>query len=156
MLVEYNWRNIDGRIGKRSLIHLNHVRVSIEITGKDLYSIINLKKFFFLNLGNSLWTWPKASSWTSQKSSGHVSIHLIELKCISVSWNNILFNCFSFLIIRPLASKLQVMVGDVLKTDLPFFDACVANLPYQVCFQNVGNIIYTKLFSGVSFPELTS
>ncbi|ELK17706.1 Putative dimethyladenosine transferase [Pteropus alecto] len=32
----------------------------------------------------------------------------------------------------PLASKLQVMVGDVLKTDLPFFDACVANLPYQV------------------------
>lgn len=46
-----------------------------------------------------------------------------------------------FLIIRPLASKLQVMVGDVLKTDLPFFDACVANLPYQVCFQFVGNII---------------
>lgn len=38
----------------------------------------------------------------------------------------------SFFIIRPLASKLQVMVGDVLKTDLPFFDACVANLPYQV------------------------
>ena len=33
---------------------------------------------------------------------------------------------------RPLASKLQVIVGDVLKTDLPFFDVCVANLPYQV------------------------
>uniref|UniRef100_A0A8C5V4Y1 rRNA adenine N(6)-methyltransferase n=1 Tax=Microcebus murinus TaxID=30608 RepID=A0A8C5V4Y1_MICMU len=32
----------------------------------------------------------------------------------------------------PLASKLQVMVGDVLKTELPFFDACVANLPYQL------------------------
>ncbi|XP_048457229.1 probable dimethyladenosine transferase isoform X2 [Rhincodon typus] len=32
----------------------------------------------------------------------------------------------------PTASKLQIMVGDVLKTDLPFFDACVANLPYQV------------------------
>ncbi|XP_008053328.1 probable dimethyladenosine transferase isoform X2 [Carlito syrichta] len=32
----------------------------------------------------------------------------------------------------PLASKLQVLVGDVLKTDLPFFDTCVANLPYQL------------------------
>ncbi|XP_060047279.1 probable dimethyladenosine transferase isoform X3 [Erinaceus europaeus] len=32
----------------------------------------------------------------------------------------------------PIASKLQVMVGDVLKADLPFFDACVANLPYQI------------------------
>ena len=45
-----------------------------------------------------------------------------------------------FFIIRPLASKLQVMVGDVLKADLPFFDACVANLPYQVCFPNVGTL----------------
>lgn len=33
---------------------------------------------------------------------------------------------------RPLQTKLQVLVGDVLKTDLPFFDICVANLPYQV------------------------
>ncbi|GCB59774.1 dimethyladenosine transferase [Scyliorhinus torazame] len=32
----------------------------------------------------------------------------------------------------PMASKLQIMIGDVLKTDLPFFDACVANLPYQI------------------------
>ena len=40
-----------------------------------------------------------------------------------------------FLALRPLQSKLQVMVGDVLKTDLPFFDICVANLPYQVRFQ---------------------
>ena len=33
---------------------------------------------------------------------------------------------------RPQASKLHVMVGDVLRTDLPYFDVCVANLPYQV------------------------
>jgi len=27
-----------------------------------------------------------------------------------------------------------VMVGDILKSpELPFFDVCVANLPYQVC-----------------------
>lgn len=30
----------------------------------------------------------------------------------------------------PLASKL--MVGDVLKTGVPFFNACEANLPYQI------------------------
>lgn len=38
--------------------------------------------------------------------------------------------------IRPLQAKLQILIGDVLKTDLPFFDVCVANLPYQVrtCF----------------------
>lgn len=29
-------------------------------------------------------------------------------------------------------SKLQIMIGDVLKTDLPFFDLCVANIPYQI------------------------
>lgn len=34
---------------------------------------------------------------------------------------------------RPSAPKLEVIVGDVLKADLPYFDACVANLPYQVC-----------------------
>lgn len=33
---------------------------------------------------------------------------------------------------RCLANKLEIKVGDVLKSDLPFFDACVANLPYQV------------------------
>jgi 16S rRNA A1518/A1519 N6-dimethyltransferase RsmA/KsgA/DIM1 with predicted DNA glycosylase/AP lyase activity len=32
----------------------------------------------------------------------------------------------------PASQKLNVMVGDVIKTDLPFFDVCVANLPYQV------------------------
>lgn len=29
-------------------------------------------------------------------------------------------------------SKLQIMIGDVLKSDLPFFDLCVANIPYQI------------------------
>jgi len=34
---------------------------------------------------------------------------------------------------RPLQSKLQVTVGDILRTpELPFFDVCIANLPYQV------------------------
>jgi 18S rRNA (adenine1779-N6/adenine1780-N6)-dimethyltransferase len=32
----------------------------------------------------------------------------------------------------PLQSKLEIIVGDVIKNDLPFFDVCVANMPYQV------------------------
>ena len=30
-----------------------------------------------------------------------------------------------------------MMVGDVLKTELPFFDVCVANLPYQVRYTSI-------------------
>ncbi|KAI6653860.1 Dimethyladenosine transferase [Oopsacas minuta] len=32
----------------------------------------------------------------------------------------------------PLSSKLQIIQGNVLKVDLPYFDVCVANLPYQI------------------------
>ncbi|KTG44069.1 hypothetical protein cypCar_00024000 [Cyprinus carpio] len=32
----------------------------------------------------------------------------------------------------PMQNKLQILIGDVLKTELPFFDICVANLPYQL------------------------
>ena len=32
----------------------------------------------------------------------------------------------------PLSSKLQIIHGNVLKVDLPYFDVCVANLPYQI------------------------
>jgi len=32
----------------------------------------------------------------------------------------------------PLHNKLEILVGDVLKNELPFFDVCVANMPYQV------------------------
>jgi len=32
----------------------------------------------------------------------------------------------------PFKSKLDIVIGDVLKTELPFFDLCVANLPYQI------------------------
>eukprot|EP00071_Canis_lupus_P002300 XP_003433815.1 probable dimethyladenosine transferase [Canis lupus familiaris] len=46
----------------------------------------------------------------------------------------------------PLASKLQVLVGDVLKTDLPFFDACVANLPYQISSPFVFKLLLHRPF----------
>lgn len=44
------------------------------------------------------------------------------------------------------ASKLQVMVGDVLKSDLPFFDICVANLPYQISSPFVFKLLLHRPF----------
>ncbi|KAJ0051671.1 hypothetical protein Pint_00875 [Pistacia integerrima] len=32
----------------------------------------------------------------------------------------------------PYSTRLKVVQGDVLKTDLPYFDICVANIPYQI------------------------
>jgi len=32
----------------------------------------------------------------------------------------------------PLYSRLEIVIGDVLKSDLPYFDVCCANLPYQI------------------------
>lgn len=39
---------------------------------------------------------------------------------------------FSFILRRKHEHNLQIIQGDVLKVDLPFFDICVANLPYQI------------------------
>uniref|UniRef100_A0A6G3MI09 rRNA adenine N(6)-methyltransferase n=1 Tax=Henneguya salminicola TaxID=69463 RepID=A0A6G3MI09_HENSL len=36
----------------------------------------------------------------------------------------------------PSYSKLKIISGDALKVDLPFFNICVANLPYQVFYYN--------------------
>ena len=46
----------------------------------------------------------------------------------------------------PLQSKLQIIMGDAIKIDLPFFDVCVANLPYQVRLQALRHIPNTFLF----------
>ncbi|CAM8927466.1 unnamed protein product [Rhodiola kirilowii] len=35
----------------------------------------------------------------------------------------------------PHSNKLKVIEGDVLKCDLPYFDICVANIPYQISSQ---------------------
>uniref|UniRef100_A0A1A9WJD2 rRNA adenine N(6)-methyltransferase n=1 Tax=Glossina brevipalpis TaxID=37001 RepID=A0A1A9WJD2_9MUSC len=32
----------------------------------------------------------------------------------------------------PMQYKLQILIGDFLKTELPFFDLCIANIPYQI------------------------
>lgn len=46
----------------------------------------------------------------------------------------------------PLQSKLQVLVGDVLKSELPFFDLCVANLPYQISSPFVFKLLLHRPF----------
>ena len=46
----------------------------------------------------------------------------------------------------PYQPKLQIMVGDVIKTDLPFFDVCVANVPYQISSPLVFKLLLHRPF----------
>merc|ERR1712142_373372 len=43
-------------------------------------------------------------------------------------------------------SKLTVMVGDVIKTELPYFDCCVANVPYQISSPLVFKLLLHRPF----------
>ena len=45
---------------------------------------------------------------------------------------------------RPYENKLQIIVGDVIKMDLPYFDVCVANTPYQV--RHMVSSVYCMLY----------
>lgn len=33
----------------------------------------------------------------------------------------------------PAQNRLDVILGDVVRTELPYFDVCISNTPYQVC-----------------------
>lgn len=33
----------------------------------------------------------------------------------------------------PAQPRLDVILGDVVRTELPYFDVCISNTPYQVC-----------------------
>merc|ERR1712038_1242469 len=46
----------------------------------------------------------------------------------------------------PFQSKLSIMVGDVIKTELPFFDVCVANVPYQISSPLVFKLLLHRPF----------
>lgn len=46
----------------------------------------------------------------------------------------------------PLQHKLHILVGDVLKSDLPFFDLCVANLPYKISSPFVFKLLLHRPF----------
>ena len=43
-------------------------------------------------------------------------------------------------------TKLQIVVGDVIKTELPFFDVCVANVPYQISSPLVFKLLLHRPF----------
>ncbi|XP_045769578.1 probable dimethyladenosine transferase [Maniola jurtina] len=46
----------------------------------------------------------------------------------------------------PYQAKLQILVGDVLKMELPFFDICVANIPYQISSPLVFKLLLHRPF----------
>ena len=39
---------------------------------------------------------------------------------------------------KPEQKRLEVLLGDVIKTELPQFDVCISNTPYQVSFPVFG------------------
>lgn len=41
-------------------------------------------------------------------------------------------------------TKLKIVIGDVLKTELPFFDICLANVPYQISSPLVFKLLLHK------------
>ncbi|OTF76647.1 dimethyladenosine transferase-like protein, partial [Euroglyphus maynei] len=47
---------------------------------------------------------------------------------------------------NPMQSKLKIIIGDVLRKDLPFFDVCVANLPYQISSPFVFKLLLHRPF----------
>lgn len=46
----------------------------------------------------------------------------------------------------PFQQKLQILIGDVLKTELPFFHVCVANIPYQISSPLVFKLLLHRPF----------
>ena len=48
---------------------------------------------------------------------------------------------------KPEQKRLEVMLGDVIKTDLPYFDVCISNTPYQVAVLSLPSITYVLITS---------
>lgn len=46
----------------------------------------------------------------------------------------------------PESNKLHIIVGDVLKAELPYFDCCVANMPYQISSPFVFKLLLHRPF----------
>nr|ACO14626.1 Probable dimethyladenosine transferase [Caligus clemensi] len=46
----------------------------------------------------------------------------------------------------PFKPKLEILVGDAIKTELPFFDVCVANVPYQISSPLVFKLLLHRPF----------
>ncbi len=42
---------------------------------------------------------------------------------------------------RPEQKKLSIMIGDFVKAQLPYFDVCISNTPYQVGASTIYSIM---------------
>lgn len=45
---------------------------------------------------------------------------------------------------KPEQKRLDIMLGDVIKTDLPYFDVCISNTPYQISSPLVFKLLATS------------
>lgn len=59
---------------------------------------------------------------------------------------------------KPEQKRLQVTLGDVIKTELPYFDVCISNTPYQVSLhpfsrQTLLNLFFPSLNFNARFPH---
>jgi len=54
----------------------------------------------------------------------------------------------------PSASRLEVLLGDVVRMDLPRFDVCISNTPYQVCLASSPQPLQVKLTNCLDFVPL--
>ena len=113
----------------------------------------------FWKLDLELVTWP-SRCWTGSKRWGRSSWSEYQYEC----WSRVPHWCSTVEVIaceldpRMVAelqkrvqgthwqSKLTVMVGDVIKTELPFFDVCVANVPYQISSPLVFKLLLHRPF----------
>ncbi|KAI4195185.1 MAG: hypothetical protein LQ350_007359 [Teloschistes chrysophthalmus] len=53
---------------------------------------------------------------------------------------------------KPEAKRLEVLLGDVIKTDLPYFDVCISNTPYQPANEangGMGNVEEEEEWDGI-------
>lgn len=67
--------------------------------------------------------------------SGNLTVRILEKakKCIAVELDpRMAAEVTKRVQGTPAARKLDVMLGDVIKTDLPYFDVCISNTPYQI------------------------
>lgn len=46
---------------------------------------------------------------------------------------------------KPEQQRLEVLLGDVVKTALPYFDVCISNTPYQVRYSRITLIFLLEL-----------
>lgn len=47
----------------------------------------------------------------------------------------------------PVQQRLDVILGDVIKTELPYFDVCISNTPYQVWLCSTRTVLSDRMLT---------